>query len=103
VQGEWIYDSGHTGWNEIHPVRACQVIGHLDKGQTWSDFEFTDLSTNTVFKLDTAVNVETFRSFWCGALAGANGAEGGGNRSDPANGWGLHPLVDGCKPPDIIV
>jgi hypothetical protein len=103
AKGEWIYDSGHTGWNEIHPIRDCQIVGHLQEGQGWTDFHFTDLSTGTVFALDTPANVEAFRDFWCGALKGAEDAEEGGNRTDPANDWGIHPLVDGCKPPVIIL
>jgi hypothetical protein len=102
VKGEWIYDSGHTGWNEIHPVRDCQIVGHLRQGQGWADFKFTDLSTGTEFTLDTDAHLQTFHDFWCGALKGAQAAEEGGSRDDPANDWGIHPLVDGCKGPDII-
>jgi hypothetical protein len=103
VKGEWVYDSLHGGWNEIHPVRDCQIIGHLEDGQEFKDFSFTDLSTNTVFTLDTVEHVEIFREFWCGALKGAEGAEDGGNRDNPEHDWGIHPAVDGCKKPDIIL
>lgn len=27
VMGTWIYDSAHSGWNELHPVLHCQKIG----------------------------------------------------------------------------
>ena len=27
----------------------------------------------------------------------------GGSTDDPANGWEIHPIVDGCKPPPIIL
>jgi hypothetical protein len=103
VKGEWVYDSLHGGWNEIHPVRNCQVIGHLDDGQDWRNFKFTDLATGTEFKLDTRENVETFRKFWCDALDGAKVAEDGGNRDDPQHDWGIHPSIDGCKGPIIIL
>ena len=102
VTGDWIYDSGHEGWNEIHPVKSCQVIGHLP-AETWKDFTYTDKATNLVFTLDTKENVERLRAFWCGMLKGAEDAEDGGNRDDPANDWVIHPLVDGCKPPPIIL
>src|SRR4029079_6265407 len=23
VSGTWVYDSGHEGWNEIHPMKKC--------------------------------------------------------------------------------
>jgi hypothetical protein len=40
VFGTWIYDSAHTGWNELHPVLHCQKIGtvtHADlaTGNPW--------------------------------------------------------------------
>ena len=31
VKGEWIYDL-HHGWNEIHPVLDCCILGHMDLG-----------------------------------------------------------------------
>lgn len=102
VAGSWIYDSGHEGWNEIHPVTACQVIGRLP-AEGWAGFKYMDQATKLEFSLDTVANVERFRDFWCGMLKGAQDAEDGGNRDDPANDWVIHPLVDGCKPPPIIL
>jgi hypothetical protein len=32
VLGTWIYDSAHTGWNELHPVLHCQKIGTVMSG-----------------------------------------------------------------------
>jgi len=103
VTGDWIYDSGHEGWNEIHPVKSCQVIGHLKPDEGWEAFSYLDTSTNLTFTLDTKENVERFREFWCGMLKGAADAEDGGNRDDPKNDWVIHPLIDGCKPPPIIL
>ena len=103
VTGDWIYDSGHAGWNEIHPVKSCQVIGHLKPDDGWDTFVYHDKGTGLDFTLASKENVEQFRSFWCGMLKGAQDAEDGGNRDDPANDWVIHPLVDGCKPPPIIL
>lgn len=105
VKGEWIYDSGHGGWNEIHPVRVCQVIGHLGAKQDgtseeWSTFTLSD---GTPLPLDTEQRVRDFRAAWCGALKDAEDAEDGGNQNDPQHDWGIHPQVDGCKPPVIIL
>ena len=30
VTGDWIYDSGHAGWNEIHAVHSCQRMSGSD-------------------------------------------------------------------------
>ena len=103
VTGDWIYDSGHAGWNEIHPVKACQVIGHLKADQGWDTFVYHDNGTGLDFTLASKENVERLRDFWCGMLKGAQDAEDGGSRDDPANDWVIHPLVDGCKPPPIIL
>ena len=102
VTGSWIYDSGHGGWNEIHPITACQVIGYLGP-DGWKGFVYTDEDTQLKFTLDTVDNVVRFREFWCGMLKGAQDAEDAGNRDDPVNDWVIHPLVDGCKPPPIIL
>jgi hypothetical protein len=102
VKGEWIYDSLHGGWNEIHPVRDCQVIGHLKPDEGWPDFKYTDPDTGTVFTLDLDANVKRFRDFWCGALKDAKDAEDGGSHDNPEHDWGIHPGIDGCKKPIII-
>ncbi|NJM74648.1 MAG: hypothetical protein HC852_01445 [Acaryochloridaceae cyanobacterium RU_4_10] len=102
VTGSWIYDSGHAGWNEIHPVTACQVIGYMPEGG-WSAFTFTDKATGLVFTLDTPDNVNRLRDFWCGILKGATDAEDGGSRNNPVNDWVIHPAVDGCNPPPIVL
>lgn len=102
VKGSWIYDSGHAGWNELHPVTACQVIGYMPDGG-WAEFKYVDQSTKLEFTLDTEDNVVRFRDFWCGMLKDAEDAEDGGSRNDPVNDWVIHPTVDGCKPPPIIL
>jgi hypothetical protein len=101
VKGEWIYDSGHIGWNEIHPVRDCQIIGR--DLESWDTFKFTDHETQFEVILDSDANLQRLKDFWCGALQGAHDAEEGGSHDDPKNDWGIHPLVDGCKPPVIIL
>jgi hypothetical protein len=30
ILGTWIYDSFHSGWNELHPVLHCQKIGEVN-------------------------------------------------------------------------
>jgi hypothetical protein len=99
VKGGWIYDSGHDGWNEIHPVRACQVIGHLGMNEGWAEFKLSD---GTPLPLGDENQVKQFRDSWCGAISDAEDAEDGGSRDDPQHDWGLHPTIDGCKPPVII-
>ncbi|HEY8671373.1 MAG TPA: hypothetical protein VIL63_11075, partial [Terriglobales bacterium] len=36
VQGGWVYDTAHEGWNEIHPIKQCQRIGTYDGN--WDEY-----------------------------------------------------------------
>ena len=98
VTGDWIYDAGHVGWNEIHAVHACQrlsgsdgvILARVNPDGTWR------------------------RRYWrrhgprsCAFTGDTGAVDGGASRrecrserrqpGDPANNWILHPLVDGCQ------
>jgi hypothetical protein len=107
VRGQWVYDSGHNGWNEIHPVRHGQVIGTLRKQddiddeqwrkRTWADFSYTEANAGSPgFVLPD--EFDRFQQHWCGALDDAKSANDDRSRDKPENDWGLHPFVDGCVP-----
>ena len=38
IHGRWIYDAGHQGWNELHPVKHIQKIPD-DKVCQWQSFD----------------------------------------------------------------
>jgi hypothetical protein len=97
IRGRWVYDAGHTGWNELHPVKHIQKIPD-DAACQWATFD--DL-----------------RVRWCGEIAKipptppvppAPGTKPQGLTPDqdktwdeqtkPENRWFFHPLVDGCEP-----
>ncbi len=104
LKGEWIYDSGHLdGKNEIHPIRECMIIGELKGDAKWSDLIFTDPDTQLELDYGSAANIEIIRDHWCGAFKDANDAEDEGSRDDPKNDWGIHPSIDGCKAPIIVL
>jgi hypothetical protein len=104
VSGNWIYDSGHAGWNEIHAVHNCQKIAEIvsvnnpDGTQTWS--WPSDIGGG--LGLATPGQVTAARSQFCCAVGSATGAVKGGSTTDPANNWVIHPLIDGCKKPPVI-
>jgi hypothetical protein len=102
VKGNWVYDSLHDGWNEIHAIHACQVIGSMPDGKTWPAEIATPEGFTDTLGLDTPEKVERAIGVWCLSLRQAEVAEEGGNRNDPQNNWVLHPLVDGCSR-DIIL
>ena len=100
VRGSWVYDSLHHGWNEIHPVTACEVIDHI----FLPDLTVAvDPPTPWPPAFDSDVKVDAFLLEWCKGIKDVDDAEDGGSHDDPANGWVIHPLVDGCKPPPIIL
>lgn len=91
VTGRWVYDAGHQGWNELHPVKTIQLIG-------------AEAS-------DPAPDFNSWRDRWCGAIAVCPPYEGPGQRpadmnpgqtttyesqTEPQNQWIFHPSVDGC-------
>ena len=96
IRGRWVYDAGHTGWNELHPVLSVQKLSNPED-------------------VKSAANVADFpklRDTWCGRSheappPGAKPADAGltpdqqvvlQNQLKPNNRWLLHPELDGCQP-----
>jgi hypothetical protein len=100
VKGDWVYDSLHPGWNEIHAVHACQIIGHMDLADNLNDP--TIPQTPWPPALHSVLDVEAALQFWCSGVADADGAEQGGSHENPQNDWVIHPLIDGCNPVVIV-
>lgn len=95
IHGRWVYDAGHGGWNELHPVKHIQKIPDKSVCQ-WDKFD-------------------ALYQRWCeevGKVPQGLGTTGGGPPSGsspqqqdtwvaqtrPENRWFFHPLVDGCEP-----
>ncbi len=91
VTGRWVYDAGHQGWNEFHPVKTIQLICTPD------------------YEPDFA----QWRLRWCEATAHCPPYAPPGTRPtgmtsaqtttyesqlNPNNQWIYHPLIDGCDP-----
>jgi len=100
VQGTWVYDSAHEGWNEIHPIKQCQRIGQWGVSPpgagTWQDF-FKTLPAGA------SQDVMTFVKFWCDAIAKANDPATVAEQGKPQNQWQIHPVIDGCDPPPPVI
>jgi hypothetical protein len=99
AQGRWVYDAGHKGWNELHPLKTIQRIDE----SSYDDANIVDL-----------------RQRWCGSLANVPPFTPPGDpppagmtsgqavtwtgQCQPQNQWVLHPDLDGCRgasPPPI--
>ena len=111
VTGRWVWDAGHSGWNELHPVRTVQKIAippELDGARA------TD---------ETKKALDEFRRRVCHLVAepppnfGAPGARPtpaqvaamtpeqraiNDQQQQPENTWTIHPLVDGCVPAERV-
>jgi hypothetical protein len=82
VQGTWVHDSAHEGWNEIHPIKHCQRIGTYTGN--WAEYgDGTGL-----------------RKHWCEAIGRATDPLTVGAQAQPQNQWTIHPVIDGCQPAD---
>lgn len=92
IKGDWVYDSLHDGWNEIHAIHACQKVGKFDPAnpKAWPVLD-------NGMPLATVDDVKAAIGFFCDAIGKAEDAEDGGNRDDPQQNWVVHPLVDGCS------
>jgi hypothetical protein len=77
VVGRWVYDSAHDGWNEIHPLKSVQAIGTMTPGPYYFPWNPSWAQQ-------------------CGMISAAMGLTTQRNQQLPANGWIIHPLVDGC-------
>jgi hypothetical protein len=80
IGGRWVYDAGHGGYNELHPVKTIQKLPE-----------------------DSAIDPSDFDR-WCkriseGTAAGPLTAEQqpvADEQRKPWSRWVLHPFVDGC-------
>jgi hypothetical protein len=92
VQGTWVYDTLHEGWNEIHPIKVCTKIGCW-KGD-WGDIkcgEEGDPAPPDIILLRVRKGFQE-----------AQAPETLANQALPENQWRFHPDLDGCAS-DIIV
>ncbi|MBV8841440.1 MAG: hypothetical protein JO078_06285 [Candidatus Eremiobacteraeota bacterium] len=87
VFGRWVYDSLHTGWNELHPLHFMIKIGSTTQGNlangNWGIPDIPDLLQN----LNDKYNV-------------INSPSTPAAQQQPQNQWNLHPLLDGCLGPE---
>lgn len=96
ITGRWVYDAGHQGWNELHPVKSVQKI---DEGVCDSQ-DFEDLwkrwcvqtmqvppprEPDSTDPRPSGMSPEQ-ETVW-------------GQQVKPVNRWTYHPVVDGCGEP----
>lgn len=94
VLGDWCYDAGHSGWNEIHPIRQVQKLtGVIDP--RYMAMGKADAALVDAFKKDVL-------DVWCERVGEAREPLVIAAQEDPKNGWGIHPSIDGCDDEPVI-
>lgn len=76
VYGTWVFDSLHTGWNEIHPIKKCTFVGK------WEGAWPADI-VDVQHRLDAG-------------FADARDPATVSRQAEDRFTWAIHPLVDGC-------
>ncbi len=94
VEGDWVYDAGHSGWNEIHPIRHVQKLT-----------KNVDARYRSMDKADTTL-VERFKKevldVWCFHVGQTRDPLVLAAQTQPANLWQIHPSIDGCHEAPVI-
>jgi hypothetical protein len=126
VNGRWTWDAGHSGHTELHAVKTIQKLMHAPRELPPAVRPPT--GTDATYDPQLALNppsvagaiIATYDR-WCslvseappppdpqhpGGLSGAQLAtmspkqiEVYNHQRRPENGWVLHPMIDGCAPP----
>lgn len=94
VRGDWSYDAGHTGWNEIHPVRYVLKLTDVIP-QRFRDMAKASPDLVAEFK-------RLILDPWCFYVAEGQSPVVLKAQQEPANNWHVHPLIDGCSTPPQI-
>jgi hypothetical protein len=91
IFGRWVYDAGHSGWNELHPVKSVQKL------QEQVDFtNFADVQKRVCSRVSEAPPLGKPGSKPQGMTA--QQASIYDNQTQPRNRWIYHPIIDGCQP-----
>jgi hypothetical protein len=82
VQGTWVYDPLHEGWNEIHPIKVCCIVEKCDGDGT------TQPTDDVILRIRDGFRV-------------AQAEETKANQALPQHQWQAHPDLDGCA--DVVI
>ena len=86
VLGDWVYDAGHAGWNEIHPLRHVQKI---DVDARFNGDNPADAALVQAFKDEVLDPM-------CAEVRTSRDPLVVEEQGKPENSWEIHPTIDGC-------
>jgi hypothetical protein len=118
VKGSWVFDTAHQGWNELHPIKHCQLVAKavyskadvVDWDQAIAPYMVGlgrwqwDVTDPAHPKLDTRgdpakpADWTNWVQSWCDHVATASTPLTVSNQARPENQWQAHPAIDGCRP-----
>jgi hypothetical protein len=99
IRGRWVYDAGHSGWNELHPVISIQKLSEQEKKDnlegtfTWGKFDevyerWCKRSNEVPPIIDTGLRP-------LGMTPEQESVYD--QQRQPENRWVFHPIIDGCE------
>ena len=98
ISGRWVYDAGHDGQNELHPVKTVQKVPK-DSAEEADDLERWCRRIGEAPTGDTGTSADPLT---------VDQETVATEQRQPWSRWVLHPDIDGCrrreeppKPPDI--
>jgi hypothetical protein len=112
VFGTHVYDGFHTGWHEIHPLKAIIKATDPKLAMTlpyveWDPNFLLANGPGVLTKADMiaglaspafAIAAKNMTDAWCELLREAFTPATVNTQSQPENRWTIHPAVDGCSP-----
>lgn len=118
VRGDWVYDTAHEGWNEIHPIKDCRLIAKATRITSdqvdwdlaiapfmvmtgrWA-FDLKDPAHPIPIKTSGSPTKDDWKNWVnaeCEASSQASTPFTVVAQTRPENTWTVHPDVDGCRP-----
>lgn len=80
IEGTWVFDPLHEGWNEIHPIKACCIVGEPGG---WDGDWSTQPTPAVILRLQQAFEA-------------ARAPETQTAQARPEHQWQVHPELDAC-------
>jgi hypothetical protein len=99
IRGRWVYDAGHSGWNELHPVISVQKISEQEKKDnlegTFAWGKFDEVYERWCKRSD---EVPPITDLGLRPLEMTPEQEAVYDQQRrPENRWIFHPIIDGCQ------
>lgn len=94
VRGDWVYDEGHSGWNEIHPIKLVLKLTDVVHPR-FRGMDKADATLVAEFKKEVL-------DPWCFRVGQAADPLVRDAQQDPVNLWHIHPAIDGCHREPVI-